>query len=99
MPDLTKAIEAAQAAIDYAQSVRKLHRRRSPRGAGQREYDLKLARNRLSKAMKPIRSELGRLPFKAQADDSEAIRTKLHEVSRSLQAERRKIWKMQKRAA
>ena len=95
---LNQYIEKAEAAISYAQSVRRLHRRRTPRGSQQRETDLQLAMGRLRDAMRPVRTELGRLPFLPSSESTEQRQESLQEISKALQCERRKLWKMRERA-
>lgn len=89
-------IADAEAAIEYALTVRKFHARRSSVGSSMRERDLKLALARLREAMAPVKSEIGRFPYGPQTDSAEENREKIREISARLQAERRKLWKMQK---
>jgi hypothetical protein len=101
MPDLedpTKLVEAGWAAVRYAESVRRLHRRRSPKGARQREADLGLARDRLRGAMRPLKSIIGKYQYAPQTSVAQRNRAALIEVSQAIQAERRKVWKMMQRA-
>ena len=93
------AIERANAAVAFAQQVRRFHRRRSNRNAQQREADIALALDRLKEAMKPIRSEIGRFPYGPQTDAAERNRDKIRAASESLQKERRKLWKMRTKEA
>lgn len=90
-------IERAQAAIDYAQSVRRVHRRRTPKGNEQREADIRVAMDRLREAIKPIRVEIGRFPYGPKGPESEAERARVREASKEIQSERRKLWKMRQR--
>lgn len=85
----------ADAAIKNAQRVRAAHRRRTPVGSAQREDDLAIALARVAEAMRPIRSEIARFPYGPQTDAAEANRQKLRNLSRALQGERRRLWKMQ----
>jgi hypothetical protein len=85
---------AGEAAIEYAQQVRKLHRRRSQKNSKQRLDDILMALERLKEAMVPIRSEIGRFPYGPQTDAAEARRQQIKDCSASIQSERRKLWKM-----
>jgi hypothetical protein len=88
--DLTEAKHA----VLHAQRVRQAHRRRTSKGAPQREDDIRLALERLKDAMRPLRSYIGRLPF-SQPPDHEVLSVRV--ASLMIQKERRKLWKMQKR--
>lgn len=88
------AIERADAAVAFAQQVRRFHRRRTNRNTTQREADICLALERLKEAMKPIRSAIGQFPYGPQTDVAEANRERIREASAALQVERRKLWKM-----
>ena len=90
--DTDAAIREANAAVQHAQGVRKRHARNTDRGTPQREADLKFARDRIIEAMKPIRSEIGRSTYTSVYRELD-----LREASQALQAERRKLWKMQER--
>lgn len=90
----TDAIEAADAAVIFAQQVRRMHRRRSGRTSKQRSSDIELALTRLKEAMGPIRSEIGRFPYGPQTDAAEANREAIRVASARIQSERRKLWKM-----
>ena len=87
----------AQAAVEHAQSVRRLHRRTTPRGAPSREKDLQLALDRIKDAMRPIRAYLCGFQYGPQTEAAFEIRAKVESASVALQAERRKLFKMQKR--
>ena len=89
-------MHAAEAAIEYAQSVRSLHARRTERGNRQREADIQLALDRLKSAMTPLRKEIGRFPYGPQNSIADANRAAIKEASAQIQRERRKLWKMQK---
>lgn len=86
------AIREAWAAVSHAREVRKRHARQTDRGTSQREADLKIARLGIDHAMKPLRSEIGAAAYRhiPREDD-------IREASQALQAERRKLWKMQDR--
>jgi hypothetical protein len=90
--DLEAALREAWAAVSHAREVRKRHARQTDRGTAQREADLRIARQGIDAAMRPLRSEIGRTPY-AHIPREDEIR----EASKALQAERRKLWKMQDR--
>ena len=90
-------IDSARAAIVYAQSVRALHRKRTPRGSAQRETDIELALGRLKSVMRPLRKRIGAFPYGPQTDVAEENRQTIYETSKAIQTERRKLWKMRKR--
>lgn len=94
-PKLTPAemVHAGQVAVDYAISVRTYHAKRTRRGSQQREEDIKIALDRLRSAMKPIRSEIASWPFRAVVKERESVES----MSKSIQRERRKLWKMRAR--
>lgn len=89
-------LEAAAAAVAYAQQVRAFHRRRANKRSPQREADIALALQRLREAMAPLRSEIGRFPYGPQTTEAEGNRDKIREASEAIQRERRKLWKMKK---
>lgn len=88
------SIEAAEAAVAFAQQVRRFHRRRSTKTSEQRRTDIELALTRLREAMAPLRSEIGRFPYGPQTDQAEANRALIRDASEEIQRERRKLWKM-----
>ena len=88
-------LTAAKQAVEHARKVRAVHRRRSNRGAPQREQDISLALERIQRAMQPLRSMIGRFPYGPQTDEAEANRQLVRDASQELQRERRKLWKMQ----
>lgn len=89
------AIEAADAAVAFAQQVRKFHARRSDKKRStQRAADIELALERLKDAMGPLRSEIGRFPYGPQTGQAERNRDRIRKASAALQTERRKLWKM-----
>jgi type VI protein secretion system component VasF len=90
----TKDIEAADAAVAFAQQVRRFHRRRSERRAPQRVTDIDNALKRIAAAMGPLRSAIGRFPYGPQTAVAEANRQRIREASAALQRERRKLFKM-----
>lgn len=89
-----KEIEAAEAAVAYAQQVRKFHARRTERTSKQRIDDLNMGLARLSQAMAPLRSMIGRFPYGPQSDIAEQNRQKIREASAAIKKERIKLWKM-----
>ena len=92
-----EAMKAAEAAIVFAQQVRKHHRRRTEKKSEQRARDIETALERLQVAMKPLRSEIGRFPYGPQSDLAERNRQRIRDASQALQSERRKLWKMQRK--
>ncbi len=96
--ELPKAqLEAAQNAVEYAALVRKTHRRKTQKGHTQREADISIALARLKRAMAGIRPLIGQFPYGPQTAVAEANREQIRAASRAIQAERRKLWKMQQR--
>jgi hypothetical protein len=91
MPDAV-IVEEAEDAIEYALSVRKLHARRTRPGSRQREVDIRVALNKLALAMYPIRRKAAMFVY-LNSPLSEEIK----EISRAMQRERRKLWKMQRK--
>jgi hypothetical protein len=87
-------IETAEAAVANAQNVRRFHGRRTQKGSKQREKDIALALKRLREAMDPVRSAIGKFQYGPQTETAEANRQRIREASRTLQQERRKLWKM-----
>lgn len=94
-------IDTAEAAAAFAAQTRRYHARRTQKNSQQRQDDIEGALGRIREAMKPLRSEIGRFPYGPQTDLAESNRERIRELSAALQAERRKLWKMQraKRAA
>ncbi len=90
-------IEAADAAVVFAQAVRQTHRRRSNKTSAQRKADIALALERLKEAMAPLRSAIGRFPYGPSTSAAEENRRAIREASNAIQRERRKLFKMQKR--
>lgn len=89
------AIKEALMAVRHARDVRKVHARRTTKGTKQREDDLQMASSRVKLAMKPLRSFLGSAPSKTQTDAFVDLTERVKQASSELQAERRKLWKMQ----
>jgi hypothetical protein len=87
----------AEAAIDLARSVRRLHARRSQKGGSRREADIQNALDRLKTAMRPLRPVIARFPYEPQTVTAEANRQRVRALSTAMQRERRKLWKMQAR--
>lgn len=90
-------VDNAWTAIEFAHSVRKVHRRKSSKGTPQREADIQTALDRLKNVMLPLRKEVGRFPYGPQTTTADANRALIREASAAIQSERRKLWKMQKR--
>ena len=90
--DVRQELNHVRAAVDYAQEVRAYHRRRTRRGNKQRENDISLALDRLKRAMQPIRTRIGQIPYNPPREENELLR----QASKTLQTERRKLWKMRK---
>jgi hypothetical protein len=93
------AIEAAEAAVVYAQGVRRIHARRTAKTAARRVEDIDGALERLREVMAPLRSEIGKFPYGPQTTIAERNRSKIKAVSGAIQVERRKLWKMQTKEA
>lgn len=90
-------VEQAEAAVDLARSVRRLHARRTKKGTKQRETDIDNALERIRSAMRPLRTLIARFPYGPQTTTAEANRERVRQASEALQRERRKLWKMQSR--
>lgn len=93
---LTDDLARAEAAVLFAQQVRKTHRRRKRRLPTQRRQDIDEAVKRVREAMKPLRSEIGRFPYGPQGAEADMDRDRIRAASAALQSERRKLWKMSK---
>lgn len=89
-------IEVAEAAVVFAQAVRRTHRRRSNKTSAQRNADIEMALERLKEAMRPLRSEIGRFPYGPQTSAAEENRQTIRRTSDAIQRERRKLFKMRK---
>jgi hypothetical protein len=87
-------IKTAKLAVTHAQAVREYHRRRSDRGSEQREWDIREAQERIQRAMKPLRTWQGKAPYATQTELHKEFTRQVSEVSKDLQRERRKLWKM-----
>jgi hypothetical protein len=87
-------IDAADAAVAFAQQVRKFHRRRTGRTDPRRKEDIALARERLREAMAPLKSEIGRFAYGPQTAIAEQNRQAIRDASARIQTERRKLSKM-----
>lgn len=88
------SLKEARAAVRHAQDTRTAHRRRTGRGSKQREADITESIRRLKAAMVPLRSFRGSAPFKTQTAAHGSLVERVEQASRSLQSERRKLWKM-----
>lgn len=93
------AIDAADAAVAFAQQMRKFHRRRTARNQQRRVDDIELALARLRDAMAPLRSEIGRFPYGPQTDIAERNRDRIRNASLAIQSERRQLWKMRPKSS
>lgn len=89
-----EAVREAELAVQQAQEARRFHRKRSERGNEQRTADLELAYDRVHKAMKPLRSAIGKFPYGPQTEIAAQNRQIIRDASAALQKERRKLWKM-----
>lgn len=94
---IPEIVEEAERAVAYAQEVRKFHRRRTRKDSAQRATDIDLALKRIRDAMKPLRHEIGRFPYAPPTKAAENNKFAILAASKSLQSERRKLWKMQAR--
>lgn len=94
---LQAELEAAQRAVEFAQQVRANHRRRTDRKSPQRAQDIGTALQGLKEAMRPLRTRIGRFASETQTAGREELRAPVYAASLSLQAERRKLWKMMDR--
>lgn len=92
----TDVLDAAGAAVIFAQQVRRMYRRRTDKNSEQRNSDIELALTRLRESMQPVRSAIGRFPYGPQTSLAEANRNKIRAASVAIQRERRKLWKMRK---
>lgn len=95
--DLPKRhIEEADAAVAFAQQVRKFHRRRTNTSDEQRQADIERALKRLKDAMQPLRSVRGKFQYAPQTSIVLAHVETVRVASDAIQRERRKLWKMQR---
>jgi anti-sigma-K factor RskA len=90
------ALDRADAAVIFAQQVRRLHRRRQNKNSEQRTQDLAAAVARLKEAMAPLRSEIGRFPYGPQTNAAAENRQTIRDASAAIQRERRKLFKMKR---
>lgn len=81
-------------AVQFAQDVRSVIRKKHPKGHRQREADLEIAQERVQEAMTPIRSRLCQMQYLKGTPAHEKEYKRLRKVSEALQSERRKLWKM-----
>jgi hypothetical protein len=93
-PDHETVLADAYAAVIAAQEVRAFHRKRTRPGEKHRTLDVQNALKRLKLAMTPIRSALGRAPYDEINKASRLRHAQLRRVSKSIQVERRKLWKL-----
>jgi hypothetical protein len=88
-------LESARAAVRNAVNVRNHHKRRTRKGDPQREADIAVALDRLKEAMRPLRSAIGKFPGEPQTEALEPHRAEIRDLSRQIQGQRRRLWKMQ----
>lgn len=98
MPNVlpTHLLNQADAAVEHAQRVRRVHARQSRTDSAARQQDIALALERLHEAMVPLRSEIGRFPYGPKNEQAEVNRQILYDASQRIQKERRKLWKMKR---
>jgi hypothetical protein len=98
MPEILpeRDIDDAEAAIQFAQAVRRAHRLRRDGNHKRRASDIKIALDRLREAMRPLRSHIGRFPYGPTTPAAEANRQLIRMTSLNIQKERRKLHKMKK---
>lgn len=87
-------LERGEKAIAQAQDVRSYHRKRTRIGHPQRNTDILHAMQKVQAAMRPIRSALGRAPYQPLNETSRSETDELKAMSKRVQAERRKLWKL-----
>ena len=75
-----RELQAAEAAVAYAQQVRSFHRRRTDKTSKQRVTDINLAIERLKKAMKPLKAMMGGFPYGPQTPQAEMNRQTIREA-------------------
>lgn len=90
----SQTVEKAEAAIAYAQEVRTYHRKRTRINHPQRNTDIQYATRKVQAAMRPIRSKLGKAPYRPINETSRRETDELKRLSARVQAERRKLWKL-----
>lgn len=88
-------MSAARAAVVYALQVRKHHARRTTIDSPNRASDIELALTRIKDAMQPLRSQIGKFPYGPQTTIAESNRQEIRDLSKALQRERVKLWKLQ----
>jgi hypothetical protein len=93
-PSHNTMLRDADVAIENAQQVRAFHRKRTKKDSNQRQTDIRHASSRVQRAMKPIRTSLGRARHLPQSQEHLAAVDELKAASARLQAERRKLWKL-----
>jgi hypothetical protein len=92
---LDQDLDAARRAAEYAREVRRYHRKRTDRNSPQRSADISVAMDRIRAAMRPLRGRIGRYPYGPQTETASSAHAAVKEASAALQAERRRLWKMQ----
>lgn len=93
--DHQEILASAESAIKLAQDVRIHHRKRTRPSHQQRRTDVRYARTKLTGAMKPIRAGLGRIPYEQPSEGFRERQSELRVMSKRIQVERRKLWKLQ----
>lgn len=88
-----RLLKTAESAVAIAQQTRKKYARRAA-NSEKRTADIQSALDGLRDAMAPIRSEIGKYAYFQVNDESEDVRDMVRSASASIQAERRKLWKM-----
>lgn len=88
---IDRSVERGRRVAESAREVRNQHRRRTRPGDGQRQRDISYALMSIDGAMLPIRRLIGKLPHE---DTTEGRMSRLLDVSRQLQYERRQLKKM-----
>lgn len=89
------ALKEAHAACRHSEDIRGFYARRSERESKQRQDDLHMARERVRLAMIPLRSYLGAEAARSGTRRNVELYERVRKASKALQAERRKLWKMQ----
>lgn len=92
--EVLQLVRAGESAVKGAQSARRKHARKTKRGDERRERDLKEAAENIQKAMKDLRPIIARMPWQTYSEARERTNDQVRRVSKAMQIERRKIWKM-----
>lgn len=89
---VTEITDRARDAAKAALATREKYRWHVNKGDPERKADIAAALEGLDRAMKPVRSEIGRLPWHPRSAHEEQM---LRSVSRRCQYERKQLKKMQ----